>query len=104
MTMPAIFITDLYYHQPLPKVTVHSIDMALYQVSVMIDGFEFYVKENNGEYLRARSPVEVQKRLDGIEYVQMVLRHESAYDEMVGQPTRQGSNALEVPFGRNRLY
>lgn len=102
--MAGIFISDLVHHQPLQKVTVHSLDMSLYQVSVWIDNIEFYVKDSNGQLLRANSPVEIQKRLDGIEYLQMVLRQESAYDEMVGQPVRGSSNALEVPFGRNRLY
>ena len=26
----------------------------------------------------------------------ITLRHESAYDEMIGQPSRESSNALEV--------
>jgi hypothetical protein len=30
---------------------------------------------------------------------EMVLRHESAYDEMVGQPVREESNTLEVRLG-----
>lgn len=33
----------------------------------------------------------------------LMLRHQSAYDEMINQPLRQGSNMLEVPLGRNRL-
>lgn len=32
----------------------------------------------------------------------LMLRHQSAYDEMINQPLRQGSNMLEVPLGRNR--
>jgi len=31
------------------------------------------------------------------------LRQQSAYDEMINQPMRQGSNMLEVPLGNNRL-
>jgi hypothetical protein len=31
----------------------------------------------------------------------MVLRHSSAYDEMIGQPHREESNALEVRIARD---
>ena len=34
--------------------------------------------------------------LRGMPVRSLVLRHESAYDEMIGQPTRDESNALEV--------
>lgn len=96
--------SELKKHQPLQKVIAHSLEMALYQVSVMINNVEYYVLEDNGEFVRALSPLHIQKRFENIAYAQMVLRHTSAYDEMCGQPEKTETNMLEVPFGKNNLY
>jgi hypothetical protein len=40
---------------------------------------------------------------EGYQVDEMVLRHESAYDEMVNQPVKMASNRMEVPLGRNKL-
>jgi len=34
--------------------------------------------------------------LSSMPVASITMRHESAYDEMVGQPARQASNALEI--------
>lgn len=34
---------------------------------------------------------------------EMVLCHQSAYDEMVGQPMKKDGNMLEVPVGNSSL-
>ncbi|MCG7542255.1 hypothetical protein EXT48_00190 [Pseudoalteromonas sp. CO348] len=100
----AIAFSKLKQHQPLQKVIVHSIDLALYQVSVLINNVEYYVTEENGEFLKAHNPLQIQKRLLDISYMEMVIRHQSAYDEMVGHPVSVNDNTLEVPFGRNNLF
>ncbi|GAA66348.1 DUF6482 family protein [Pseudoalteromonas sp. BSi20429] len=99
-----IKFSQLKKHEPLQKVIVHSLDMALYQVSVMINNVEYYVTEDSGEFLRALSPLHVQERFEKIAYAEMVLRQTSAYDEMCGQPDKTSSNMLEVPYGKNNLY
>ncbi|QFU06223.1 hypothetical protein FIU82_14635 [Pseudoalteromonas sp. THAF3] len=99
-----IDFTNLQHHQPIQKVVIHSLDMALYQVSVVINNIEYYVKDPRGEILKAISPLHIQKLFDDIAYHAMVLRHSSAYDEMCGQPTRQQDNTLEVPYGKNGYY
>ncbi|WP_440054671.1 DUF6482 family protein [Pseudoalteromonas sp. T1lg65] len=91
-------------YQPLQKVVVHSIDLALFQVSVVIDGTEYHVKEGDKALLQAQSPLQIQQRFAHLSYRQMVLRHQSAYDEMIGQPVRTTPNTLEVPFGQNNLF
>ncbi|RRS07385.1 hypothetical protein EAG18_17390 [Pseudoalteromonas sp. J010] len=100
----AILFSKLKHHQPLQKVIVHSIDLALYQVSVVVNNVEYYVKEENGEFLKAHNPLQIQKRLSDISYVEMVIRHQSAFDEMIGHPVSASDNTLEVPFGRNGLF
>ena len=99
-----IQFSELKKHQPLQKVVVHSLEMALYQVSVVINNVEYYVQESNGEFVKALSPLHIQKRFEDIAYAQMMLRHTSAYDEMCGQPEKIYSNMLEVPFGQNNLF
>ncbi|MDN3488920.1 MULTISPECIES: DUF6482 family protein [unclassified Pseudoalteromonas] len=99
-----IQFSELTKHQPLQKVVVHSLEMALYQVSVVINNVEYYVQESNGEFMKALSPLHIQKRFEDIAYAQMMLRHTSAYDEMCGQPEKISSNMLEVPFGQNNLF
>ncbi|MEI5640146.1 MULTISPECIES: DUF6482 family protein [unclassified Pseudoalteromonas] len=101
--MPIPF-SKLKQHQPLQKVVVHSIEQALYQVSVVINNVEYYVTEANGEFLKAHNPLQIQKRLSDIAYAEMVIRHASAYDEMIGHPEDKADNTLEVPFGRNELF
>lgn len=87
----------------IPKVIVHSLDLCLYQVSVEIDGQEHIVTDSQGKMLRAHSTLEMQTLFEELPVGKLVLRHQSAYDEMINQPVRQGSNMLEVPLGRNRL-
>lgn len=99
-----IQFSELTKHQPLQKVVVHSLEMASYQVSVVINNVEYYVQESNGEFVKALSPLHIQKRFEDIAYAQMMLRHTSAYDEMCGQPEKISSNMLEVPFGQNNLF
>jgi len=99
-----IQFSELKKHQPLQKVVVHSLEMALYQVSVVINNVEYYVQESDGEFVKAVSPLHIQKRFEDIAYAQMMLRHTSAYDEMCGQSEKISSNMLEVPFGQNNLF
>ncbi len=87
----------------IPKVIVHSLDLMLYQVSIELDGTEHMVTDSKGKMLRAHSTLEMQTLFEDLPVAKLVLRHQSAYDEMINQPLRQGSNMLEVPLGRNRL-
>ena len=99
-----ITLTQLVEMQPLQKVVMHSLDMALYQASVVINNVEYFVLDPQGERLRAHSPLHIQKLFDHIAYQHMVLRHTSAYDEMCGQAVNAGNNTLEVSYGNNEYY
>ena len=101
--MPML-LKEVKKYQPLQKVIIHSVDQALYQVSVMINNVEYYVKKNQNDFLRAHNPLQIQREFANVAYLEMVIRHSSPYDEMVGQPNKSGNNTLEVPFGDNKLY
>ncbi len=83
--------------EPAP-VIVHSLDLALYQVSVVIDGAEHLLTSEDGRPLRGRSLQQVREILAPLPVASLVLRQQSAYDEMIGQPAREGDNTLEVPL------
>jgi hypothetical protein len=80
------------------------VDLSLYQVSAIIDGQEHYVTNGKNQFLRAANVIELQKLLKDVTAKESVLRHTSAYDEMVGGPEKTFSNLLEVPLADNKLY
>lgn len=88
----------------IDKLIYHSVDLSLYMVSVIIDGKEHYITDNNNTFLKAPNLVSLQKLLKGVEARDIVLRHTSPYDEMIGGPAKESSNVLEVPLADNRLY
>ena len=80
-------------------VVVHSLDQALYQVTVISAGVEYLLTEENGRPFRRHSMGEVMDILRLMPVRKAVLRQRSAYDEMIGQPPREGDNIMEVPLG-----
>ena len=79
-------------------VVIHSLEQALYQVTVVIDGEERLLVENDGKTFRRHTLQQVREALQSMPVASLVLRQQSAYDEMIGQPLRETSNALEVPL------
>ncbi|MBQ4812768.1 hypothetical protein J8M20_15525 [Pseudoalteromonas luteoviolacea] len=99
-----ITLAALYDIQPVTKFVANSLDVALYQLIACVGEAEYIVVDKEGDAIRARNPLALQKLVRHIAYHQMTIRHQSAYDEMIGQPVRKSSNQLEVPFGDNKLY
>ncbi|MCR9106224.1 MAG: DUF6482 family protein [Gammaproteobacteria bacterium] len=82
---------------PVPAVVVvHSLEQALYQVTLLVDGQEHLLTEDSGRPFRKRSLQAVRDVLRVLPVASVTLRHQSAYDEMIGQPPREGDNTLEV--------
>lgn len=77
---------------------VHSVDQALYQVTLRIDGREYLLTENDGKTFRRHALNEVREALLLFPVTSATLRQTSAYDEMIGLPVRDADNALEVPL------
>lgn len=87
----------------IEKIVIHSLDLVLYQASAIVDGKEHYVTDDSGQLLRSHNLLGMQVQFEGMQFERMVLRQQSAYDEMVGQPVRCDTNALEVPIGNMDL-
>jgi len=98
-----IRLSQLRQRSAIEKIVIHSLDTMLYQASVMIDGTEQYVTDDSDRLLRSYNLLGMQVQFEGMPCDCMVLRHQSPYDEMVGQPVRAGTNALEVPVGNMDL-
>jgi hypothetical protein len=100
----SIELLKLNKYFSIDKLIYHSIDLSLYQVSAIIDGEEQYITDGKKGFLRASNIIDLQKLLKDVKAKETVLRHTSAYDEMVGGPEKVSSNLLEVPLADNKLY
>ncbi|MAG76269.1 MAG: hypothetical protein CL811_05860 [Colwelliaceae bacterium] len=85
----------------IEKLIINSLEQALYQAIVVIDGDEHVVWQSEEKTLTTRNLTKMREHFEKLDVVEIVLRHESAYDEMVGQPTKNGNNRLEVPLRKN---
>jgi len=61
------------------------------------------VTDEKGLRLKSHNFVALQKQLKNVKADCQVMRQSSAYDEMVGGPSKV-DNVLEVPLGDNQLY
>ncbi len=91
-----------FFH--IDKLIYHSLDLSLYQLGAEIDGQEYLIVEDNGQAVKDFRLLALQKRCAKLPVKQAVIRHQSAYDEMIGQTHQGGNNRLEVPLGDNELY
>jgi hypothetical protein len=99
-----IALSKLEKYFVVDKLIYHSVDLSLYQVSAILDGVEEYVTDHKAVLLRSINLIELQKLLRKVSATETVLRHTSAYDEMIGGCEKPASNALEVPLADNQLY
>ncbi len=83
---------------PLQKVAIRSLELSLYLAEVELQGRRYAICDDDGRPLRAVNLVAMREMLRDLQIESLVLVQESAYDEMIGQPLREGSNALEVPL------
>ncbi|TMO67767.1 DUF6482 family protein [Pseudoalteromonas aurantia] len=85
------------------KVVFHSLDLALYNVSAIVEGEEHMITDEKGERLKSHNLLSLQKKLQHVRTNNQVIRQSSAYDEMIGGPVKT-NNEMEVPLGDNKLY
>lgn len=97
-----IRVSDLNPAQPVQKVIVYSFEPILYQISIEDELGEHVVcTEDNTPF--CTTCIEKAKSLFEPFCVKaMVLRQQSAYDEMIGHPRRQAENTLEVMLSPSR--
>lgn len=91
-----ITMSDFAALDEAADVTIHSLTPTLYQVTLTLRGHEQLLAYDDGRPYRAKNLQNVREMLSSMPVDSIKMRHESAYDEMVGQPARQASNAIEI--------
>lgn len=91
-------VSELAKISTIEKVCIHSLESNLYQLSIISGGEEHYITDQKGQFLTSHNQLDLQHMFDHKQVDKMVLCHQSAYDEMVGQLEGE-SNVLEVPLG-----
>ncbi len=90
-----LLFTELAQLQPIKRAIIVSLDMSIYQLMVTTGRGDKLVWESAEQPLTARSIGALRKRLEHLAIDAVALRHDSAFDEMIGQPL-QGSNTLDI--------
>lgn len=85
----------------IEKLIINSVEMAMYQAFVIIDGVEVAVWESDKKVLMRRNLMELRELFQSFDIAQTVLRHDSPYDEMIGMPLNAQGNRLEVVLDKN---
>ena len=85
--------------ETIEKVVLNSCEQSLYLVSIIINGEERFVTNEKGDYLKSFNKLDLQKLFSSTRVKKMVLRHKSAYNEMIGLQEHSENNTLEVLIG-----
>ena len=78
--------------------TIRSLELALYQAEVSLAGGERLLCDDAGKPLRFRTLQAAREALAPLTASSLQLVHQSAYDEMIGQPLKQEGNTMAVPL------
>ena len=78
--------------------TIRSLELALYQAEVSLAGGERLLCDDAGKPLRFRTLQAAREALAPLTASSLQLVHQSAYDEMIGQPLKPEGNAMAVPL------
>ena len=85
--------------ETIEKVVLNSYEQSLYLVSIIINDEERFVTNEEGDYLKSFNKLDLQKLFSGTRVKKMVIRHKSAYNEMIGLQDYTEDNTLEVMIG-----
>tara|TARA_B100000767_G_scaffold267139_1_gene285454 strand:+ start:2448 stop:2747 length:300 start_codon:yes stop_codon:yes gene_type:complete len=96
--MLKISISRLADIELIEDVEILSIDCALYTVRAIIQGQQYRVVDKRDKPYTKNSVEHIKKDLHNCNIKSLALVHQSAFDEMVGQPNRESSNAIRVPL------
>jgi len=80
----------------IDRLVIRSIDLSLYIAVAEVGGDDCLIINADGSTFKTRNLLDMRQAVAELSIAKLVLRQESAYDEMVGQPDREESNALEV--------
>ncbi|ARN75482.1 DUF6482 family protein [Oceanicoccus sagamiensis] len=93
-----ITLNELFLWQQELPIIIHSIDRVGYQATVTIDDQSCLIVNADGKPLCHKSLMKMREALQAMPVSSLSLSHQSAYDEMINQPLRQGDNTLQLPL------
>lgn len=93
-----IQLSELQRMAAIDKVIIRSFECSVYQAFAIIDGQERLIYENAQHSLCRRNTGAIKEALASLPISRLQLQQQSAFDEMIGQPPREGSNMLELPL------
>lgn len=85
----------------IQKLIICSIEQALYQAVVVINGAEHLVWETPSQPVRSHNLMTLREQFESLHIAESYLRHETPYDEMIGLEKNEYGNRLEVPLGKH---
>jgi hypothetical protein len=95
--MGSITLRQLHKTNPeIDLLRLRSFDPDIYLVELVIANETWFVKDEQGRTLSFRSMLAAKKPFKGFKITRAEMLQESAYDEMVGHPIRDGNNTLQV--------
>ncbi|MDI3325621.1 DUF6482 family protein [Pontibacterium granulatum] len=97
-----IRVSDLNPAQPIHKVIVLALAPMLYQIIIEDELGEHLVYTDEHTPYRTTCIEKVKELFESYRVESMVLRQQSAYDEMIGHPSKQSDNTLEVMLSPTR--
>lgn len=93
MGVTMITIDELVETNPeITLLRVRSCDPEIYLVEVEFDNACYGVSDHGGELLKFRGLTAAKRAFTGLRIKEAELVHESAYDEMIGQPISEGNH------------
>ena len=101
--MHSITLSQLAKIDIIDDVEIHSLDCSLYTARLVIGDQQYRLLDNNYKPYRRRSTELIKKDLLACQVGSIALVHQSAYDEMVGQPVGRESNQLRVSLAKPSL-
>ncbi|MEM9103662.1 MAG: DUF6482 family protein [Pseudomonadota bacterium] len=96
--------TDIKKIKEIEKVIIHSHENSLYLVSVIVNGLEHFIQTPSGDLLKRRNKIDVLRLFEPAKVRDVVLRHQSAYDEMIGHDYPKMDNRLEVKMDISSIF
>ena len=96
--MKKLSLKELGELQTVESLFVHSLERMIYQVSLITGGEEYLLYRDANTPFRSASLTEIKELFLDKPIGAAYLRHDSPYDEMIGQPNR-ASNRLEISLG-----
>lgn len=93
-----LLLENLHRHH-WSRATIRSLDGCVYRLEMEEGGNSRLVWRDASTVLTTRNLTHMRELLAGIDIDAIVLLHDSAYDEMVGQPPSH-DNRLQIPLTR----